>query len=227
MDVVGLASGVKAITAGGGGDSPDLADSHTCALTSGGGVKCWGENSSGQLGDGGSQRESAVPVDVVGLASGVKAIAASAGDNYTCASMTKGGAKCWGDNSQGRQLGNGSKAIGSATPVDVLVPFLQAIFLKASTPAGSIARAGRDVHRNRAAAPSDGQRSDHSLRGLPASRRRWRLVARRDPTADARGEATLPWTFSVPGAWYVRAMANASWPYAASPWSGPIRYSVG
>ena len=115
VDVVGLASGVKAITAGGGGDSPDLADSHTCALTSGGGVKCWGHNLSGELGDG-SQRHSAVPVDVVGLASGVKAIAASAGANYTCASMTKGGAKCWGDNSQGRQLGSGSKAIFSADP---------------------------------------------------------------------------------------------------------------
>jgi alpha-tubulin suppressor-like RCC1 family protein len=227
VDVVGLASGVKAITAGGGGNSPDLADSHTCALTSGGGVKCWGDNLSGELGDG-SHDESAVPVDVVGLASGVKAIAASAGDNYTCASMTKGGAKCWGDNSQGRQLGNGSKAISSPTPVDVLVPFLQAIFLKASTPAGSIAR-GSVVTFTATAQPLRPTGNSATIRfevyqqvgGV------WRLVARRNSTADARGEATLPWTFSAPGSWYVRAMANASWPYAASPWSGPIRYSVG
>jgi alpha-tubulin suppressor-like RCC1 family protein len=105
VNVVGLSSGVVALAAG---------TAHTCALTSGGGVKCWGENYYGQVGDGTTTRRLA-PVDVVGLSSGVAAITSLVG--HTCALLTSGGVKCWGLNSDG-QLGDGTKT-NQATPVSV------------------------------------------------------------------------------------------------------------
>lgn len=89
---------------------------HTCAITQGGGVKCWGRNADGQLGIP-TLADAESPVDVSGI---TNALALSAGDNHTCALMTGGGIKCWGANASG-QLGNGAVEPGPVyTPTDVI-----------------------------------------------------------------------------------------------------------
>jgi alpha-tubulin suppressor-like RCC1 family protein len=105
VDVIGLGSGVVAVTAGIG---------HTCALTGAGGLKCWGENGSGGVGDG-TTADRWKPVDVAGLGSGVLAV--SAGGGFTCALVIPGAVKCWGYNKMG-QLGDGTTE-DRLTPVDV------------------------------------------------------------------------------------------------------------
>ncbi|MBT7080241.1 MAG: RCC1 repeat-containing protein, partial [Chloroflexi bacterium] len=89
----------------------------SCALLDTGAVKCWGNNSSGQLGDG-STDDSETPVDVGGIdGSTYTATSISAGYEYACALLSDGSLKCWGDNNYG-QLGDGSTDT-SETPVDV------------------------------------------------------------------------------------------------------------
>ncbi len=113
-DVSGLTSGVATVATG---------NWHTCAVTSAGGVKCWGDNLYGQLGDGTPLARSKTPVDVSGLASGVTALAA--GGRYACVITGPGGVKCWGDNGFG-QLGDNTLA-QRRIPVDVV--WLQALYL--------------------------------------------------------------------------------------------------
>lgn len=88
---------------------------HTCAIDRNGGAYCWGDNAFGQLGDG-TKTDRGVPVAVDSLDTGVSSV--WAGGGHTCAIMSLGGAKCWGNNASG-QLGAGD-TLERLTPADVV-----------------------------------------------------------------------------------------------------------
>jgi alpha-tubulin suppressor-like RCC1 family protein len=121
---------------------------HTCAVGATGAVKCWGNNQYGQLGNN-TKVGSPVPVDVVGLASGVLSMSASY--DRTCIVNSAGAVKCWGANESG-ELGNG--AVGdSAVPVDVVGLSAGAVSVSAGythtcalTAAGAVKCWGKNEH---------------------------------------------------------------------------------
>ncbi|MGY8670817.1 MAG: RCC1 domain-containing protein, partial [Candidatus Poseidoniales archaeon] len=81
-------------------------DYHTCAILDDYSVKCWGQNTNGQIGDGTTDDRSS-PASVI--LSGVNnPIQLSAGQSSTCAVFDNGRIKCWGLNSNG-ELGTGNQ----------------------------------------------------------------------------------------------------------------------
>jgi alpha-tubulin suppressor-like RCC1 family protein len=76
--------------------------SYACAGQSDGTVKCWGKNTSGQLGDGTSTGDTGktyrvTPVKAIGL---TKVTSVSAGETHTCATRDDDTVWCWGNNSK-------------------------------------------------------------------------------------------------------------------------------
>ncbi len=101
---------------------------HTCALLSDKAsvmsVKCWGANASGQLGMGDTMPRGRKPVEMgealsnVELGNGVSIASISAGDYFTCAILSNGSVKCWGENGVG-QLGQGGTSDRGDNPQEV------------------------------------------------------------------------------------------------------------
>ncbi len=94
---------IAAVAAGG---------THSCALSGGGELFCWGGNDRGQLAVDGPRRSS--PATSV---TDQRFVLVSAGLGHTCAISRSGEAYCWGGNASG-QLGNGSSTAAS-TPARV------------------------------------------------------------------------------------------------------------
>lgn len=77
----------------------------TCAVLDTDEVKCWGQNNSGQLGIGNTVSPlAASSTGIVEL--GGSATAVSSGRMHSCALLTNGSVRCWGQNNSG-QLGTG------------------------------------------------------------------------------------------------------------------------
>ncbi|MDH4159209.1 MAG: chromosome condensation regulator RCC1 [Actinomycetota bacterium] len=90
----------------------DVGDYVTCAIVAHGGLKCWGDNDVGQVGDGTTQ-DRHKPTPVIGLAHGV--VAVSVGSYHVCAALTSGRVKCWGQNFYG-EAGTGTSGTEYHTP---------------------------------------------------------------------------------------------------------------
>ena len=88
--------------------------SHTCAVIGGssGGLYCWGDNASGQLGVSGGDRTT--PTLVPGFTGSTFPASLSLGASHTCVVLADGSARCFGANGNG-QLGNNSTVSGSAS----------------------------------------------------------------------------------------------------------------
>ncbi len=91
---------------------------HTCAVLDNDTVKCWGDNSYGQLGQGnllaiGDGVGTTVSASAaIALGSGRTARAIATGDSHTCALLDDGSVKCWGAGSNGRLGSGGADDLG-------------------------------------------------------------------------------------------------------------------
>jgi hypothetical protein len=82
----------------------DTGPNHTCAVLDTGGVRCWGDGNLGRLGYGNNDAVGAngTPSSAGNVNVGGTVTRISAGGDHTCALLSGGLVRCWGDGSDGR-----------------------------------------------------------------------------------------------------------------------------
>jgi alpha-tubulin suppressor-like RCC1 family protein len=83
---------------------------HACALTNDGTAYCWGDNSSGQLGD----STTATRINPTAVVTPMRFASIRAGFQHTCGITTDGFVACWGRNTVGE--------LGLSTPLVQTTP---------------------------------------------------------------------------------------------------------
>ena len=91
---------------------------HTCARRANGRAYCWGADSYGQVGDGGTNTDRPIPTQVAGAAADWTTI--TAGETHTCGRRASGRLYCWGDDTRFGQLGRGGNVLSDqSAPAEV------------------------------------------------------------------------------------------------------------
>ena len=88
---------------------------HSCALFDDDTLSCWGGNDVGQLGYGDNTERLAPPTAHVNVGSGVTVRGMGVGWSHTCALLSDGTVKCWGDNARD-QLGVNTNSAAATSP---------------------------------------------------------------------------------------------------------------
>ena len=106
-----------------------VGDHHSCALTRGGSLRCWGANNRGQLGDG-TTYDAVLPDKLAGMPeSGTRMVAP--GGTHACALTMTGKVLCWGNNHRGQT--GGAEYAAFQMPSEVAFGDLNPVELSAGT----------------------------------------------------------------------------------------------
>lgn len=116
------------------GSSVAVGWGHACVLTLTGGVKCWGENRNGQIGDGTTtSRSTATSVTGISNATSISVTKLDS-SGASCAALSDGSIKCWGwngigrfNNANGGFIRNSPGSLNLGGPMSSVVMFHQSV----------------------------------------------------------------------------------------------------